>query len=178
MNMDAAIGMLIAYAEKHLFLDARDAVYARNRVLELLGRERYDAEPFGELPELPSPILEAIFSCLAEEGKDYDAATLGEKLMDAVMLRPSEYEREFAANYGESPRAATDRAYEYAVCSDYVKKSAIDKNIKWSAENGLEITINLSKPEAARRRLRAPVQRGIPVRARGRHRLVQHRPPL
>ena len=37
MNMDAAIGMLIAYAEKHLFLDARDAVYARNRVLELLG---------------------------------------------------------------------------------------------------------------------------------------------
>ena len=147
MNMDAAIGMLIAYAEKHLFLDARDAVYARNRVLELLGRERYDAEPFGELPELPSPILGAIFSCLAEEGKDYDAATLGERLMDAVMLRPSEYEREFAANYGESPRAATDRAYEYAVRSDYVKKSAIDKNIKWSAENGLEITINLSKPE-------------------------------
>ena len=147
MTMDGYIGMLIAYAQRHLGLDARDAVYARNRVLAALGRDHYEEQAAGELPELPSPILQGIFSCLAEEGKDFDAAVLGERLMDAVMLRPSECERIFTEQYAQSPRAATDWAYEYAVRSDYVKKSAIDRNIAWSARNGLEITINLSKPE-------------------------------
>lgn len=148
MNMDTCIARLVAYAQKYLALSPRDAVYARNRLLDVVGEANYAAPPYeGELPALPDPILEAFYACLEGEGKPFDPATLGDKLMDAVMVRPSEYEEIFSRYYAESPAAATNWAHDYAVHSNYVKKSAIDRNIRWHADNGLEITINLSKPE-------------------------------
>ncbi len=147
MTLDRCVASLVQYAREYLMLDARDAIYCRNRLLEALGREEYAEEETGATPELPDGILHEIFSALEAEGRAFDRATLGEKLMDAVMLRPSEYEEEFARRYALSPQNATEWAYAYAVHSDYVKKSAIDKNIRWRAQNGLEITINLSKPE-------------------------------
>lgn len=147
MTIDGYIAQLLAYAKKYLRLSARDEIYARNRVLDLLGRISFSEEEFGEIPPLADEILQGIFDCLEREGKEFDSATLGEKLMDAVMLRPSEHEAIFWQKYGMDPHSATAWAYDYAVHSNYVKKSAIDKNLKWHAENGLEITINLSKPE-------------------------------
>ncbi|MBO7149879.1 MAG: galactokinase [Clostridia bacterium] len=138
---------LVDYAEKYLELSCRDKVYVTNRVMDILGVYDYKKEEYGDIPELPDSILQGIFACLAEQGVEFDSATLGEKLMDAVMLKPSEYERIFAEKYAVSPKTATDWANAYAIHSDYVKKSAIDKNIQFSADNGLEITINLSKPE-------------------------------
>ncbi len=147
MSVDGGIGRLVAYAEKYLELSPRDAVYATNRLLDALGRTAYTAEETGEPPELPDAILREIFAALDEAGVPYDAATLGEKLMDAVCMRPSEFEARFASQMQASPAQATAWAYDYAVHSNYVKKSAVAKNLKWTAENGLEITINLSKPE-------------------------------
>lgn len=148
MNICDYISLLIEYAEKHLELSKRDAVYARNGLMEALNV--YDFAPSGanrDVPSLPDEILNGIFACLDSEGKDYDAVTLGAKLMDIVMLRPNEFENRFNALYEKSPSTATKWANDYAIRSDYVKKSAIDKNIRFSASNGLEITINLSKPE-------------------------------
>lgn len=147
MRQDKAIATLLAYAEKYLMLSPRDGIYARNRVMDALGLISYGGAEAGVVPELPDGLLAELFSALEEAETPFDRATLGEKIMDAVMIRPSEYEAEFARRYARSPREATDWAYAYAVHSDYVKKSAIDKNIKWGAKNGLEITINLSKPE-------------------------------
>ena len=149
MSLYGAIDQLIAYAVKHLELSERDVIYARNRLLDVLGRYDYTVEPFdGDVPDLPDGILAEIYACLEAEGVEYDSVTLGEKLMDAVMLRPSEFEREVKERCNNvSSSAATDWAYSYAVHSNYVKQSAIDKNIKWHSDNGLEITINLSKPE-------------------------------
>lgn len=147
MKLNEYITQLIEYAKKYLELSLRDEVYARNRVMDILGVYDYKQTIVKDIPELPDAILLGIFACLEKEGIEYDSATLGEKLMDAVMLKPSEYEAKFRALYKESPQKATEWANAYAIHSDYVKKSAIDKNIRWNANNGLEITINLSKPE-------------------------------
>lgn len=147
MTVNGYIGQLIAYAEKYLCLSPRDEIYIRNRLLDVLGLAEYEKEEFGEIPQLPDGIIEGIYDSLTGLGKTFDKVTLGEKIMDAVMLRPSEHENIFREKYAASPESATKWAHDYAVHSNYVKKSAIDKNIKWHAANGLDITINLSKPE-------------------------------
>lgn len=147
MKLSEQIQKLVAYAEKYLGLDKRDETYIRNRLCDILAMEGCEACDAGEIPALPDPILEEIFCLLEGEGREIDRATLGEKLMDAVSLRPSECEKIFWEKYAHSPAEATGWAYDYAIRSNYVKKSAIDKNIKWRAADGLEITINLSKPE-------------------------------
>ncbi len=147
MKLNEYIAQLIEYAKKYLELSLRDEVYVRNRVMDILGVYDYNETSVKDIPELPDTILQGIFACLEELNVEFDRATLGEKLMDAVMLKPSEYEAKFSALYKESPQKATEWANAYAIHSDYVKKSAIDKNIRWNANNGLEITINLSKPE-------------------------------
>lgn len=148
-KLNGEIARLIEYAERYLGLNERDELYIRNRLLDILGQNAYEKPAASAaIPALPDEILGGIFAALDEEGREYDRATLGEKLMDAVMLKPSEHEKEFLSRYACSPQEGTAWAYEYAVKSDYVKKSAIDKNLKWTSKNGrIEITINLSKPE-------------------------------
>lgn len=147
MTMNHYVAQLIAYAEKYLDLVQRDKVYVRNRLMDILGVYDYEDQTVEKIPNLPDEILQGIFAILDKEGESYDKSTLGEKLMDAVMLTPSAFEDKYYALYKQSPSKATEWANAYAIHSDYVKKSAIDKNIKFNADNGLEITINLSKPE-------------------------------
>lgn len=148
--LDENIQRLIEYAKKHLMLSARDEFYVRNVLLEMLGA--YDYTACREVPGalLPNEILDAIFADLDDAGKEYDRAVLEDRLMDAVSLRPSEVEELFYEKYASDPESATGWLYDYCIRNNYVKKSAIDKNIKWIAKTdkgGLEITINLSKPE-------------------------------
>lgn len=159
MSMTGQIATLLAYAEKYLGLRKRDELYARNRILDALGLASYGEEKAGEIPALPDEILGNIFAILEEEGREFDRASLGEKLMDAVMPRPSEFEEQFNALYQKSPETATEWAYRFAIASDYVKKSAIDRNLKWKSKNGkLEITINLSRPEKNNKDLKKQLQ--------------------
>ena len=104
MSLNGYVAQLIEYAKQHLELDSRDEVYARNRVMDILGLYDYNQETVKDIPELPDSILEGIFACLEEMGVEFDHATLGEKLMDAVMLKPSEHEARFNALYEESPQ--------------------------------------------------------------------------
>ena len=69
MSIDFCVGQLLAYAEKYLGLDPRDEVYARNRVLDILGKADY-APPSSAVtvPERPDPIFEGIFAALEGEG--------------------------------------------------------------------------------------------------------------
>ena len=109
MTLNQKITQLIAYAKKHLGLSARDELYARNRLLDALGLYSYtDEECSEEIPALPDGILQDIFAGLEEDGREFDRLTLGEKLMDAVMPRPSEFENTFYQKYESSPKAATE----------------------------------------------------------------------
>lgn len=72
------------------------------------------------------------------------------RLMGRLMPPPSQVAREFARREQEDPRAATDWFYHLCCAADYVRTSAIARNVQWRAATtwgNLEITINRSKPE-------------------------------
>lgn len=106
------------YAVKNLELDPRDELYARNTVLD---------------------VLSAAGDELTAEDTD--------RIYGALSLRPGAVEDKFARLYKEDAKQATDWLYGYCVKNDYVKKSALDKNPRFDASNGLVVTINKAKPE-------------------------------
>ncbi len=143
------IEKLVGYAEQKLSLPPRDAVFARNTLLMLTGLRTfeetgavYEGETVGEL--LGALTLEATAEGLITEG---EAESLSDRVMGALMLPPSEVERRFSMRFEHSPEKATEWLYRYLVDADYVKKERLDLNPRFTAENGLIVTINRAKPE-------------------------------
>jgi UDPglucose--hexose-1-phosphate uridylyltransferase len=60
---------------------------------------------------------------------------------------PSKVIETFWALYDIHPEDATNYFYDLCIKSNYIRKTSIDKNIKWISKDGLELSINLSKPE-------------------------------
>ncbi|MBQ1841277.1 MAG: UDP-glucose--hexose-1-phosphate uridylyltransferase, partial [Atopobiaceae bacterium] len=133
-----------------------DRAWAYNRLLECCGAT-------GPTPQLAQPgegyDFEADLALLADAGiaagQAEDTASgrdrLMMRLMGAIMPRPSEIAARFDALAArEGVQAATDWFYQLCVDVDYVRASAIARNIAWTCDTRwgeLEITINKSKPE-------------------------------
>ncbi|MDO3409050.1 UDP-glucose--hexose-1-phosphate uridylyltransferase [Saccharibacillus sp. CPCC 101409] len=150
---------LTAFALEAGLLEAFDADYGRNRLLEQFGFD----EPYGgedalaeSLPEGPQPMLDALIDYAAQTGMipentDTQRDLLDAKLMGLLIARPSEIVRDFntTAELG-GIEAATDRFYKWCIDSNYIRMDRVSKNLYWThdSEYGpIEITINLSKPE-------------------------------
>ncbi len=153
----AAASRLAAYAVKTGICAAQDRTWAYNRLLECCGQ--YGPTPC-EVPVLPDGYdFEADLAVLADAGVQAglaeDSATgrdrLSMRLMGSLMARPSEIAAHFdRLVLSEGPKAATDWFYQLCCDVDYVRRSAIAKNVAWNTETRwgeLEITINKSKPE-------------------------------
>ena len=72
------------------------------------------------------------------------------KLMNCLMMRPSEIQKKFWELYQEDPKKATNYFYKLSQDSDYIRRYRIQKDKKWTVDTEygtLDITINLSKPE-------------------------------
>jgi len=72
------------------------------------------------------------------------------KLMNCLVPRPAQVQKEFWARYEESPEAATDYFYKLSQDSDYIRRYRVKKDQKWTVDSEygtIDITINLSKPE-------------------------------
>ena len=155
----------IQYGLETGLIEAGDAVYAANRVLELLRidalEDAAEAEILAYAPgnaaiveELPE-ILGAICDYAYENGI-LEENTIGyrdlfdTKVMSLLVDRPSNVISRFWALYKEDPKKATDAHYKFSQDTDYIRRYRIAKDRKWVAptEYGdLDITINLSKPE-------------------------------
>ncbi len=149
MQLFEVMDKLVGYAEARLGLSRRDAVYARNTLLLLLGAEGYAASGAVYEGERIGELLSALNECALGMGL-YEAGDAERKLdevMGALTLPPSEVEKIFSETYEISPERATAWLYRYSVASDYVKKEKLDKNPRFTARNGLIVTINLAKPE-------------------------------
>ena len=128
-----------------------DYSYVKNRVLALVGEEGANT-PTSEIDikKLKDMLVELAetngkVGPLAEE-KD----CLGAELMNFITPIPSVINEKFWSTYQESPEKAVNDFYQLSKDNDYIKLSAIAKNIAFRAETkygSLEITINLSKPE-------------------------------
>ncbi len=149
MKIYSAIDRLIGYAVANLSLPPRDAVFTRNGLLYLLGLPGY--EPSGEEygGETVSELLSALTRAAVEEGVygEEDAERMEDAVMGALMLPPSAVEERFSRLFEVSPARATEWLYAYSVAGDYVKKEKLDRNPRFTAKNGLIVTINLAKPE-------------------------------
>ncbi len=147
------IGALVAYGLEKGLIEEADAVWARNRMLDILSLDAY--EPAGEKPgETLEEILKAILDDAAARGV-IDGGITSRDLMDTRLMgvltpRPSTVIGRFRDLYAEDPKAATDWYYALSCDMDYIRRYRIAKDRKWKAETEygeLDVTINLSKPE-------------------------------
>ena len=148
---------LICYAKTFLHLNPRDEIYFRN----LLLREFKLTEPTDEPVDLsyikdldvPDSIVEELEAYAVENGiaKEEEKNLYSGYIMGLLSPLPSKVNEDFYNIKEEQGiKAACDYLYSMSVKNDYVKKTAIAKNLKWEYVSGartLEITVNLSKPE-------------------------------
>ena len=151
-----AVTRLASYAEARGITAAGDFAWACNRLMECVGLYGPAPAPLALSVDYD---FEADLALLADAGvaagQAEDSATgrdrLMMRLMGAIMPRPSEIAARFdALMASEGPKAATDWFYRLCVDVDYVRASAIAKNVAWTTPTRwgeLEITINKSKPE-------------------------------
>lgn len=125
-----------------------DRVYIINKVKALVGDD--DAEVEGN-----KPVVKQLVDLAVKREKIPDDITsrevLNDELYDLMTPIPSQVNDIFWNKMQESSEKATDWFYKLCVDNNYVKKEAIARNIVFdgtsSKGHGLEITINLSKPE-------------------------------
>ena len=157
----AAIGRLVRYALHHGLIRPADRDWALNALLDLFGFTEPGAaeetlrktEP---VPDEAAPILGPLIGYGIAAGLVPDDTTTSRDLLDArimglVMPRPSEIAEAFARQAErEGIEAATDAFYRLNIASNYVRMDRVRQNEYWVHESeygGIEITINLSKPE-------------------------------
>ncbi len=156
LELAESASRLVAYAERVGIIDEVDFLWAYNRVLECVGASGI-APASTELPE--GYDFEADLGALAELGVAAGQAEntangrdrLMMRVMGALMPRPSELASRFDAKLREGgPETATTWFYQLCCNVDYVRASAIARNVAWEHDcnwGTLEITINKSKPE-------------------------------
>ena len=148
-----AIDQLIGYALDKKLIEPCEKVYSRNMLLAALGEDNYEASAAVEKRELHE-ILGELCDIAAQRGIIPDSVENRDifdvKLMNCVMPRPSQVNREFREQYKASPEEATDSFYRFSCDTNYIRRDRIARDRKWKfdSEYGeLDITINLSKPE-------------------------------
>ena len=147
------IAALVRYAIGKGLIAPADETWAVNQLLSALDLDAYDP-----VEEPAAMDLEAILSNLlddaASRGVIDDNTTardlLDTKLMSILTPRPSWVIEQFQTRLAQSRQAATDWYYTFSQDTGYIRRYRIAKDVKWvtpTEYGGLDITINLSKPE-------------------------------
>lgn len=146
------IERLIQLSIENALINNRDAIYMRNRLLDVFHETNYEqtAPSQTDLYETLDQLAHiAVCRKLIED-------TLSQKdiftssLMNLFLPVPSLIEEHFWNLYKKAPQKATDYFYHLSRMSNYVKVNRIAKNISFTTPSSygpLDITINLSKPE-------------------------------
>ena len=114
-----------------------------------------DSQPGSGRPFDLEATLARLAETAVEAGVAQDTATgrdrASMRVMGTLTPRPSEVEARFGSLMAQSgAKAATDWFYKLCCDAGYVRRAAIARNVAWTTPTrwgGLEITINLSKPE-------------------------------
>lgn len=124
-----------------------DQTYVMNKVRALVGDADVDDDQ--------RPVVDQLVDLAVQRKKIDDGPTareiLSDQLYDLLTPTPAAVNAMFWNKYVESPQTATNWFYQLCTTNNYVKASAIKRNIEFTKRvqdgNQLEITINLSKPE-------------------------------
>jgi UDPglucose--hexose-1-phosphate uridylyltransferase len=148
------IRKLVQYGIESGLTPACEKNYTVNLLLDVMQEEDYE-EPAEEytnvdLEEVLNELLdEAVERGLIEDGVVY-RDLFDTKLMNCLMPRPAQVQKEFWDIYEKDPVAATDYFYKLSQDSDYIRRYRVKKDQKWTVDSPygvMDITINLSKPE-------------------------------
>ena len=149
-----AIDALIAYGTGCGLLDAGEAVYARNLLLDTLHETDYVPGTARNGSAALADILRELTDIAVSRGLLPDSAEnrdiFDTKLMNCLTPRPAEVRRVFWQRYAASPEAATEYYYKLAMDSNYIRRDRLAKDKRWVYESpfgALDITINKAKPE-------------------------------
>ena len=128
--------------------------YTINLLLDVFKEEEYikpEKEYSNiELEEVLQELLdEAVKRGLIEDSIVY-RDLFDTRLMNCLMPRPAQVQKEFWDKYEKNPQEATDYFYKLSQDSDYIRRYRVKKDMKWKVDSPygeIDITINLSKPE-------------------------------
>ena len=152
MTVNGYVTALVRYGLEKGLIEPCDQTYITNQLLMTMGLDSYEYE------EAPALELEDILAGLLDDavarGVCDDNITAKDlfdtKLMGVLTPLPREVRAKFAALYAAGPQKATDWYYTLSQDTDYIRRYRIKKDLRWKTKTdygGLDITINLSKPE-------------------------------
>lgn len=148
------IKKLVEYGISTGLVPECEKVYTTNLLLEIFGEDTYEDVEIDD----SSIELEAVLKNLLDEavarGIIEDSIVYRDlfdtKLMNCLMPRPAQVQKEFWDRYETSPEEATDYFYKLSQDSDYIRRYRVKKDMKWKVDSPygeIDITVNLSKPE-------------------------------
>ena len=148
------IKKLVQYGVETGLTPACEKNYTINLLLDVFKEDEY-VEPEEEyrdidLEEVLNALLdEAVKRNLIEDSVVY-RDLFDTRLMNCLMPRPAQVQKEFWDKYQNSPQEATDYFYKLSQDSNYIRRYRVKKDQKWKVDSPygeIDITINLSKPE-------------------------------
>lgn len=153
---DLSVTQLIDYALRTGLIAPCEQMWAVNAVLEALGLSSYTA-PQGPVPpvESLSRLLDSLTDDAVSRGVLKEDSPAFRDLFDSMLMgrltpRPAQVIETFQGLYAQSPRSATDWYYQFSQDTNYIRRDRIARDMRWitpTEYGGLDITINLSKPE-------------------------------
>ena len=150
-ELDKNIKKLVQYGINSGLIPESERNYSTNMILDAFGKDDYsDPDISGEEINLDN-ILDNLLDIACEMKLIEDSITYRDlfdtKLMNFIMPRPSQVSEIFWKN---SPKEATDFYYDFSTKTNYIRKSRVEKDLKWTVPSQygeIDITVNLSKPE-------------------------------
>ena len=152
--LNESISKLVQYGIETGLLPECEKIYATNLLLDLFHEDSYEEpEEKAENIDLES-VLKELLDEAANRGLIEDSIGYRDlfdtKMMNCLVPRPAQVQKEFWDAYEKSPEAATEYFYKLSQDSDYIRRYRVKKVKKWTVESPygtIDITINLSKPE-------------------------------
>ncbi len=154
-NICNLIDNLVRYGIREELVTPIDAVWARNRLMNLLHLGDFTPDEGVTLELSLEEMLTSMCDYAIENGIIPDRGIVGRDLFDTELMgvlvpQPSYVVEQFNRLYREDPKKATDYFYHLSCASDYIRTYRVKKDLKWKY-NGkygeIDITVNLSKPE-------------------------------
>lgn len=147
------IAALVRYGIRTGLTPECEKIYTTNLLLDLFHEDDYE-----EPASIPEESLEEILKELLDEACRRELIPdsiayrdlFDTRLMNCLVPRPAQVQKEFQEKYERSPVEATEYFYKLSQDSDYIRRYRVCKDQKWKVDSEygkIDITINLSKPE-------------------------------
>ena len=152
--LSESIKKLVQYGIETGLTPACEKNYTTNLLLDVFKEDEY-TEPAEEYSDINlEEVLKELLDEAVERGLIQDSVVYRDlfdtRLMNCLMPRPAQVQKNFWEKYEKSPEEATDYFYKLSQDSDYIRCYRVKKDQKWTVDSpygAIDITINLSKPE-------------------------------